>query len=453
MIRNIEAKLTHVLGDRAADTYIVGGTVRDRLLERDSDTDLDLVITHTNPEDRRDIARNIARVTGGAPVLLHEETGTYRIGAGDTHLDVSFCSGPVEADLERRDFTLNAIAAPLIGWEESTRSLTVIAPHGGWDDLHNRKLRAMNCRVFQDDPVRLLRAVRIAAHLGLRIDAETAQQAARDAHLLAGAAPERITEELLRILEAPEPHTVVQTTVQMGLLETLLPGVAANNDGHWQRTLATLEAVDRVTTPPQKLSEDSIWHLVTVDHFDQRCQGLHSRRTVLKLAVLLQGTTDIRSVRGILGTLRVSKQTANLVARIAAHRNRLRSITNGQDQENLRRIYHFFRDAGDAALDTVFLALAEHSRAPDQHVHTLKVRHILEQALRNGVAPRLNDLPVNGQDLMNHLEKPPGPWLTPLLERIDEARATGEINSRSQALQMADRLEMSTPPPKNPHHR
>ena len=439
-IRDTANTLINALGDQAADAYIVGGAVRDFLLESESVTDLDLVIAHTQDAVRTKIIHDLAWAIDGRAGLLHEDPLTYRISSSELHLDISFCAGPIEDDLDRRDFTLNAIAVPLVGWEDAIRSLTLIAPHGGWRDLHNRKLSALNPSVFQDDPVRMLRAVRIAARLGLHIDAETAQQITRDAHLLAEAAPERITEELLRILEAPESHTAIEEAHQLGLLEAILPGVAANA-ADWQRTLATLAAMNEVTTPPDVITADSLWTLFPADHFEQKTQGEHSRRTVLKLAVLLLRTLKRPQ------TLRLSNHAASLVTRIITHRGDDQSISAGRDRANLKRVYRFYRDAGDAAVDILFLTIAKPAAgqtpdiaAPERDERFSKVRHILDLGLHQGVAPQFQDRLVNGRDLTAHLDRPSGDWIRPILEKIDEARATGEITTRRQALQMATAL-------------
>ena len=439
------AELPKVLGELANSSYIVGGTVRDLLLERDTNTDLDIVITGIKPEDRQNIARAIADQTGGTPVSLHPETGSFRIAASTFHLDVSFCSGPIEDDLSRRDFTINAMAVPLINWEDSIRTLTVKAPHGGHLDLHNRKLKAINPWVFEADPVRMLRAVRLSAHLDLHIDEDTARLITENAHLLPLAPRERITDEMLKILAAPDPAHALQSAHRMGLLEQLIPGTPPAESDHWQGLLATMGAIDRVTTPStDEAADEAFGHAIAAlpkGHFDLTMQSQHSRRTVLKLATLLQGASGDGKTRLIPKTLLLNNRSARLVTRVAEQRHLAQDITTSPDRENLRRIYRFFRHAGEAVPEILFLTLAERAEEARYGECAEMVAHTLEQGLDQGVSPRADDRLVNGRDLTQYLGKPPGKWLTPMLERINEARAVGEISTRQEALQLAESME------------
>ena len=204
----------------------------------------------------------------------------------------------------------------------------------------------------------------------------------------------------------------------------------AANGADWQRTLATLAPLDQVTAAPDFINPGSVWQLIPVDHFEQRTLGNHSRQTLLKLAALLLKLPEANSLRKTLRSLRVSNHAANLITRIVTCFEFLDYITTEADRENLRRIYRFFRDAGDAAADTIFLALAQHAgmhqdQNHDHYQH--KARHILEQGLHYGVAPQRETRLMNGYDLMKHLDQPSGDWLVPMLEKIDEARAIGRL--------------------------
>src|ERR671931_2824795 len=143
------------------EAWIVGGAVRDELLGRPL-VDLDIAVHE--PETA---ARAFARRSGGAPFPLSERHGAWRValGGGRT-VDFTPLPGSVEDDLATRDFTINAIARPLAGGEP-------VDPFGGREDLEARRLRAVRETVFGDDPLRLLRAVRLEDELDLRLDDET----------------------------------------------------------------------------------------------------------------------------------------------------------------------------------------------------------------------------------------------------------------------------------------
>src|SRR5581483_1785235 len=147
----------------APGAWIVGGATRDAALGREV-TDVDLVVAR----GEREAARSIARVTGGAMFQLSGEFATWRtLGPGGAwHVDVVRLRGArIEDDLGQRDFTVNAIAIPV-----ADLNAAPIDPHSGLADLRARRLAAVSERSFADDPLRVLRAARIAAGLALEIE-------------------------------------------------------------------------------------------------------------------------------------------------------------------------------------------------------------------------------------------------------------------------------------------
>jgi tRNA nucleotidyltransferase/poly(A) polymerase len=169
------------------EAWVVGGAVRDELLGREL-VDLDIAV-----REPREAARAFAKRSGGAPFALSEEHGAWRVALDDGRtVDFTPLPGRIEDDLATRDFTLNAIARPLAGGEP-------VDPFGGRADLDAQRLRAVGESVFRDDPLRLLRAVRLEDELGLQLDDETEGFVRRDAELVTRPAGERILAELRRL--------------------------------------------------------------------------------------------------------------------------------------------------------------------------------------------------------------------------------------------------------------
>ncbi|HEY7706838.1 MAG TPA: hypothetical protein VH968_06710 [Gaiellaceae bacterium] len=169
------------------EAWIVGGAVRDELLGRPV---VDLDIACRDPEGA---ARRYARGSDGAPFPLSERHGAWRVALPDERT-VDFTPLPegIQEDLATRDFTINAIARPLDGGE-------LLDPFDGLGDLERRTLRAIGPAIFHDDPLRLLRAVRLEDELGLRLDAETERLVRAGGGLVTRPAGERILAELVRI--------------------------------------------------------------------------------------------------------------------------------------------------------------------------------------------------------------------------------------------------------------
>jgi hypothetical protein len=172
------------------DAFLVGGAVRDELLGRPV---LDVDIACPEPERA---ARAYQAEAGGAVFPLSERHGAWRVAfrAGRT-VDFTPLSEGIEADLRTRDFTVNAIARPL-------GSREYVDPHGGLADLDAGRLRVVTDEVFRDDPLRLLRAVRLEDELGFRLDRGGEELVRRDAGLVGRPAGERILAELQRLSEA-----------------------------------------------------------------------------------------------------------------------------------------------------------------------------------------------------------------------------------------------------------
>ena len=186
------------------EAWVVGGAIRDELLGREL-VDLDIAVRA--PERA---ARAYAKRSGGAPFPLSERHGAWRVALeGGRTVDFTPLPGPVEEDLATRDFTINAIARPLAGGEP-------VDPFGGRDDLREGRLRAVRGSIYEDDPLRLLRAVRLEDELDVRMDEETERLTREHADLVGKPAGERILAELGRLSSGG-----YRRLDELGLLEPL----------------------------------------------------------------------------------------------------------------------------------------------------------------------------------------------------------------------------------------
>ncbi len=217
------------------DAWIVGGAVRDRALDRPL---LDLDVALREPEQA---ARRLARRVGGVPFLLSERHGAWRVVLEDGRtVDFTPLPGSIEEDLAKRDFAINAIA-------ERVGSDQTVDPYDGLGDLAAGRIAAINEEVFRDDPLRLLRAVRLEAELErFRIVPETEELIRRDAALVAEPAGERVLAELLRL--SPNGYRRLD---ELGLLAPLGGSVDGRLE-RWDSPEYRLAAVfgDRLRTLP-----------------------------------------------------------------------------------------------------------------------------------------------------------------------------------------------------------
>ena len=204
--------------------YVVGGAIRDELLRRPI---VDLDVACRDPERA---ARAYARLAGGAPFPLSERHGAWRIALDDGRtVDFTPLRDGIEEDLATRDFTINAIARPLAGGEP-------VDPFEGMVDIEAAVIRAVTDHVFADDPIRLLRAVRLEDELDFRIEARTEGLIREHAALVTRSAGERIVAELERLSVAG-----FRRLADLGLLEPL------------GGSLERIEVADAVDSPDYRL--------------------------------------------------------------------------------------------------------------------------------------------------------------------------------------------------------
>ncbi len=198
--------------------YIVGGSVRDLLLGR-SPLDYDLAVA----VDPKRFARQLASHTKGRLVELGKPGQMiYRVVTSSNVFDVSGLAGPtIEADLSQRDFTINAMAADAATGD-------IIDVFNGREDLLSGRVHMVSEAVFRQDPVRLVRAFRMAAVYNFHLSAQTAAAVQTHAALIARSAGERVWSELLKTLEARRSVCSVRQMAACGLLQTILPEINTN---------------------------------------------------------------------------------------------------------------------------------------------------------------------------------------------------------------------------------
>jgi tRNA nucleotidyltransferase (CCA-adding enzyme) len=238
--------------------YLVGGAVRDLLLGRDLG-DVDVAVEG----DAIALARRLAEAGAAAgapgeggsasPAREHERFGTARVELGGREVDLAATRsetyprpgalpevGPaaIDADLDRRDFTVNAIAVPLAG------PVRLVDPHGGREDVERGLLRVLHEGSFRDDPTRALRAARYAARFGFELEPET-ERLLRETDL-ATVSAERVEAELLRLAAEDGWRRGFELLVGWGLLRLGEPGVQGGGASAGERAEEALKRMEAV---------------------------------------------------------------------------------------------------------------------------------------------------------------------------------------------------------------
>lgn len=408
----IEALLRH-----GHEAWVVGGSVRDLLLER-SGGDADLA-TDASPERMMEILPHpvptglrhgtVTAIVGDHPV----QVTTFRTDQGYSDARrpdrVTFVRS-IEEDLARRDFTINAMA-----WSPGDRRF--LDPFDGLVDLAAGRIRAVgDPRIrFREDGLRPFRGVRLAVTLGFDIEPETLA-AIPDAHgESARVAPERLREELDRMLAGEHPSRGLELMRRTGLLEILIPELL-EGVGCWQNRWH---------------SYDVYAHALSV--LDAAPRG----KPVVRLAALLHDVGKPRTrvivngegtfynhqhvgaamARTILGRLRYSGETIEQVVRLVDQH--MFHYQPGWSDAAVRR---FIRKAGAGAIADLFdLRIADAlGKGPDSFfpadIRELQAR--VETELARGNALTIRDLAIDGATIMKTLGIGPGPAVGKALEHL-----------------------------------
>ncbi|PJF28368.1 MAG: hypothetical protein CUN53_00590 [Phototrophicales bacterium] len=435
--------------------YIVGGAVRDAFLRRPI-KDLDLVTVGSGIK----LGRWLADQMSGAFYPLDSERDVGRVlietPEGRLVIDVAHLRGDdLEADLRDRDFTMNAMAVDLHGALNE-----VFDPLGGLDDLKAKVLRQCSATAMENDPIRSLRAVRLAAQFGLRIETETLRSVRAAAPVLMGrVSPERIRDELFRLLALPKPAAALRVAESVGLLGEVLPEterLRSGVDGAWTQTLAVVEALTDIlaTISPTRTDETAAHFsmgmvVMALDRYRGKLQahiGMtwsdeRPHRALLVLAGLLSAATDENGAEGRADALRLSSaERARLAAIVNAHQAtilRMESIT-------ALDLHRWWRALGRAGIDVVILALADHLGKAgvmldqDRWLMLLeRTQRVLEAFFDSHDSVVEPPALISGTTLMQQLGLKPGPRVGMLLNLIREGQVTGEIQTADDALRAA----------------
>jgi len=425
------------LQQQGARVYAVGGTVRDELLGHPR-KDLDLLVTGIPQHDLLRCLRPYGRVqlTGrafgviklsprgwdGPPIDVALPRTEISTGVGHRDFAVTFDHMlPVETDLGRRDFTINAMAIDLTDGH-------LLDPFGGYGDLQRHLLRQVSMLAFPEDPLRMLRGIQLAARFELYIEPVTRDAMRLHAATITTVAPERIAEELRKLLQARAPSQGFVAMHEVGLLVHVLPELARLAGG-----LATPQAEK---SPAQAASHNAAFTR-TIRRLDaiQQCEMLSYRGNLdlLWAALLCDSGLSVITPTGT-GAQPLAQASACLA------RQRLEALkitTIGVDPGLITTLIaqsafevsalatpaalrHFAHDVGLTAAFMLFeLRLADQlGQQPSQPIDDLlDLRQRLRLEIDQRAPLSLSELAVNGHDLQR-LGIVAGPRLGQILQTL-----------------------------------
>jgi len=474
-------------------TYLVGGAVRDAFLNRQS-YDLDFVTAG----DSLRIARKLADAMRGAYFPLDPERKVARIvlkpdgannqtGPGLIKLDFSAFQGAnLDDDLRGRDFTVNAMAVDVHQLQ------TLIDPTGGTADLAASRLRACSPSAFLDDPVRILRAVRLAVDLKLSILPDTMHLMRMATEYLPKISAERLRDELFKMLTLSNPDTSLRILDMLNALDYLLPEVCLLKDvkqskphvmDAWNHTLDVLSRLEslldvlRTEYSPDKADNLILGSVVIklgryrqqlTQHLNNALNPERPHRGLMFLAgvyhdVGKQATQSVDDegkisfigheqrgshlVRKRGQALKLSNLEIEHLVTIVSHHMRPSLLSHPEGPPSRKAVYHFFRDTGAAGVDICLLSLADllatygPTLPQERWARHLEVVQTMLGAWWDDREELIFPAPViNGKELMDVLELEPGPMVGYLLESIREAQINLEVHNKDEAISLVKKI-------------
>ncbi|HOY67774.1 MAG TPA: HD domain-containing protein, partial [Candidatus Ozemobacteraceae bacterium] len=458
------------------EIWLVGGAVRDLVLGATEIADCDLAVSVPFTAQANTYARN--KKSGF--VMLDEDHEVARIvrsieGRSFTVDIARFRAEGIDGDLQGRDFTINAMAVR-VTWPLLDPVLPLYDPLGGREALVEKRLKMCAPTAFQDDPLRVMRAFRFGAGLGMRFDEELTEAIRRDAPLLEGVSGERIRDELFKMLATSESAAWIETMSKLGVLARILPeleearGVSQNGWHHLDVFDHTIEAlrrfealIDRNDAPVEGWKKFQAY-------LDEPISGNRTFRQVFKFACLLHDVgkpacrrereedgrivfhghemEGVRLCKTVAERFRLSTAELNFLMNVV--KNHMRPGVILQEGLSDRRLFRYYTETGRDGVGIALMSLADRLAAQgpesqdDMAVFEKGIESIMSDFYRQMEYAKQAPL-INGTDLMTHFRLQPGPKFREILDAVREAQHLGQVRDRNAALLFAGRLLSGRP--------
>jgi poly(A) polymerase/tRNA nucleotidyltransferase (CCA-adding enzyme) len=420
------------LQSKGYEAYVVGGAVRDRCMNHPvSDWD---VATSAPPRRIRSIFRDIRSF-----FLKHETVTLVEKGS---HYEVSsFRSGKgpgkaIQEDLAHRDFTVNAMAYDATGRK-------IIDPFGGRRDIYRKLVKAVGKPGdrFREDPLRLIRAVRISTELGFKIEPRTSKAIARRRHLLAGVARERIRDELVKILATGKPSRGLDLLRRFGLLQEFLPelleGYRKKQNSYHQHTIYRhiMEAVDQVEPDPV-MRLTALFHDIAKPRHREKVKG--------EFHFPGHESASAAMASEIMMRLKFSKGTIHEVSHLIRHHLPMTSYDATWSAETLRRL---ISRVGPENIDRFFSFSRADMLSHGMKDHRPDALSRLHRRARNMIRKPLPletaHLAIRGKKVMEMFGLRPGPKVGKILDYlVDRVTAHPEMNKEEKLVALLEEMNV-----------
>ncbi len=445
---------------KEVEAYVVGGFIRDIFMNETS-PDIDLIVL---TDDIKEFSQTLAKQINAHFIELDCVNNIYRLVLEDkiNYIDITKpVENDLEKDLKRRDLTINAVAYDI----KNSKFIDYI---GGIDDIKNKKIRGISEKNFEDDPLRLLRIFRFYSKTGFEIDNSLIELAKKLHKTINQPAKERITTELLKMFEGKYCHEALLKLDEAGLLEEIFPiykevrKIPPNSHHNFPLILHLIETVRQIQIIYENSSEEVKKYLE-----EKRFSQVKSL-AFLKLTGFLhdigkpscwtieEDTGRHRFIKHdeigsklvvpILKDLKFSKKQIEYVKTLIKYHIYPSSLISAPEVTEKAKM-KFYRKMDGYVIDNIILAMADRLSARGVQVTEEMVNKNI-----NGLNDLLNvylsqrdkikplEKLLDGVDIMEILNIPQGKELGRIIKELNEAQLSGEVNTKSQAVEFIKKL-------------
>lgn len=471
-------RLNSFASGRGVQLYLVGGCVRDLLLNRPI-TDFDFALE----QDALPFARAFADILGAAFVTLEEQLPTARVVIRETGFTLDFAQfrgRAIEEDLCLRDLNINAIGIELSSLITQP-SVRLIDPCNGVSDLKSRQLHFPSERVVLEDPLRLLRVYRFAAQLDFSVPEDTVHLIRRHKNLLSQVKPgenprsavaiERIRDELIKILDVTTAAAYIRQMDDTRLLSQIFPEIESmrgvQQEGYesldlWEQSLRALQSFEEQSAPNILRPYQ---HEIQ-DYLNTNLVYGLKRETIIKLALIFRGiakpvnprtvakSVHHESVEGktavkVVKRLRLGGKAAELMSYLV--RNHLHFTELLETPPRHESISRFLKATGRDWLGVLLISYADlrvsqENRRKSSDVSTAEelMKRVADRYFLEILPMMAQERLIAGDEIMDALNLKPGAIIGEILKQVEELQFDGKIHTPKEALAAARRFfEMS----------
>jgi poly(A) polymerase len=438
--------LAQIYSSESHQLFLVGGAVRDQLLDKpvnEWDCATDALPSKTEHLLRKAGVKGINKIGERFGTIVGNYHGevveitTFRseeYSEYSRNPEVKFGTD-IESDLARRDFTINAIAYDL-------QNSKILDPHNGVADINNRRIHAVGRAVdrFREDPLRMLRAIRLAAVLGFTIGHETLSAITTERERFSLLSIERVNQEVSKMLLAKSPSAGIKLLVETGLITYILPELLPSIDlefdakEHKDIYAHILQVLDN-TPPKLELRWCALLHDIAKPLTRKKIGGEYH--------FLGHEVVGARMAKQILRRLKYSNEFVEYVSKLTYLHQRIPNDDGSWTDGAVRR---FVRDAGELLEDLFIFAEADSTGKNERKLQEYRKK-------RENLKKRITQLeqeaeiakiksPLSGDELVELFHRKPGPWIKPIKDELLRMVLDNELHAedKKKAVEIARRL-------------